>query len=254
MSPLIFDIKRTSTTDGPGIRTVIFLKGCNLKCFWCHNPEGKKAGKQLAFFEDKCISCGVCKKVCHSQDNCVACGNCAEYCPVQARKMFGKEYTKEELLQIIVADKDYYFATGGGVTFSGGECMLYPEFLEDIARECSEMGISVAVDTAGAVPYASFEKVLPYVDTFLYDIKSIDCNLHKRGTGLENGLILDNLEHLRKTGKQIIIRIPEIPEFNQGNEVEKIKAYCEERNLPYEVLTYHEMGESKEKALSCVTN
>lgn len=249
MIPLIFDIKRTSTTDGPGIRTVIFIKGCNLNCFWCHNPEGKKAEKQMAFFEEKCISCGVCKEVCKTTGACTTCGVCAEYCPAQAKKCFGKEYTKGELLEVICSDKDYYLASGGGVTFSGGECMLYPDFLADITKACKERGITVAIDTAGAVPYTHFEEILPYTDIFLYDIKALDTKLHRKGTGVGNEKILENLEKLRMTGKQIEIRIPEIPEFNLGHEVQKIKAYCKERNLPYEVLTYHEMGEAKRRAL-----
>ena len=249
MTPLIFDIKRTSTNDGPGLRTVIFFKGCNLNCFWCHNPEGKKAERQMAFFAEKCVSCGVCQRVCPSPDKCVTCGTCARYCPAQARKCFGEEYNSAELLEVICADRDYYSATGGGVTFSGGECMLYPDYLADLARRCKENGISVAVDTAGAVPYAHFEKLLPYTDVFLYDIKCLDSQLHRQGTGVGNEIILKNLERLRKEGKRILIRIPEIPGFSQGQEVEKVKAYCQTRNLPYEVLSYHEMGEGKRVAL-----
>lgn len=252
MKPLIFDIKRTSTTDGPGIRTVIFLKGCNLNCFWCHNPEGKSKEKQSAFFDEKCIGCGTCKKVCPTPEACTHCGVCAEYCPMQARKCFGREYTKEELMEIINADKEYYSATGGGVTFSGGECMLYPDFVADVAASCQANEISVAIDTAGAVPYASFEKVLPYVDLFLYDIKCMDEELHRKGTGRGNKIIFGNLDKIRKSGKEILIRIPEIPGFNQGEEVERVKQYCKETGLSYEVLAYHAMGEAKGRALQTV--
>ena len=127
--------------------------------------------------------------------------------------------------------------------------MLYPDYLADLARRCKENGISVAVDTAGAVPYAHFEKLLPYTDVFLYDIKCLDSQLHRQGTGVGNEIILKNLERLRKEGKRILIRIPEIPGFSQGQEVEKVKAYFQTRNLPYEVLSYHEMGEGKRVAL-----
>lgn len=249
MNPLIFDIKRASTNDGPGVRTVIFFKGCNLNCFWCHNPEGKKPGKQMAFFEEKCVSCGMCKKVCLHPTACTLCGVCIQCCPSQARKCYGAEYTCEELLEIIRLDKDYYAATGGGVTFSGGECMLYPDFLAGLARCCKENGISVAIDTAGSVPFSSFEKVMPYTDLFLYDIKCLDSQLHKQGTGVGNETILENLQRLQTEKKRILIRIPEIPRFNQGLEVERVKTYCTERELPFEILPYHDMGESKMLAL-----
>ena len=250
MLPLIFDIKRTSTVDGLGIRTTVFFKGCNLNCFWCHNPEGKSSAAQIAFFSEKCISCGNCKKYCPTSLECKACGLCAEGCPTQARKLYGKQYSVEELISIIEADKAYYCATDGGVTFSGGECMLYPEFLLEIAKECKKRNISVAVDTAGNVPFSSFEKVLPYVDLFLYDIKSIDPDLHRKGTGVGNELILENLDKLIHHGANILIRIPSIPEFNAGTEVEKIKAYCQDKGLNFEVLKYHEFGISKLQALN----
>lgn len=251
--PLVFDIKRTSTSDGPGIRTVVFLKGCNLDCFWCHNPEGKRPEREIAFFAEKCIGCGACKRVCgHQNDGCVTCGDCALYCPSEARKCYGTEYTDDDLCRILFSDEDYYRISGGGVTFSGGECMLYPEYVASIAKRCVERGIPVAIDTAGAVPYAHFEIVLPYVDLFLYDIKALDSELHRRGTGIPNERILENLERLRETGKRIIIRTPVIPGFNEGEEVERIRAYCEARALPVEFLAYHAMGDSKKAALDAL--
>ena len=207
--PLVFDIKRTSTTDGPGIRTVFFLKGCNLDCFWCHNPEGKRMERSLAFFAEKCTGCGVCKRVCKGKgDACTACGTCAEYCPAEARRIYGRALSIEELVEIGRADLDYYRATGGGVTFSGGECMLFPEFVGDCARRFCEIGISVAIDTAGAVPYSHFEAVLPYADVILYDVKCLDPSLHEQGTGKRNELILENLERLRQTGKRLSSALP----------------------------------------------
>ena len=243
-SPLIFDIKRTSTADGPGVRTTVFLKGCNLNCFWCHNPEGKRAEREYARFAEKCISCGVCTREGMSPELGVS------MCPTEARKVYGERYTYDELMAVLMSDRDFYDATGGGVTFSGGECMLYPEFVAELARRCRESGVSVAIDTAGNVPYAHFECVLPYVDHFLYDIKCLDSALHRRGTGVGNELILSNLERLRESGKRITIRIPCIPEFNEGEEVECVCRYCKERGLPYEVLPYHAFGEDKAKALS----
>lgn len=248
--PLIFDIKRASTADGPGLRTVIFFKGCNLDCFWCHNPEGKSMAPQMAFFADKCVSCGVCREVCQKgEDPCKGCGECAATCPAGARKRYGREYTAEELLGIILADKAYFEATGGGVTFSGGECMLFPDFLATLAKSCRNNGVSVAVDTAGNVPFSSFERVLPHTDLFLYDIKALDPKLHREGTGVDNRLILDNLDRLIEKGARLHIRVPVIPGFNEGAETARIEAFCRERQLSYELLPYHAFGESKRDAL-----
>ncbi len=250
-TPLIFDIKRSSTVDGPGVRTAIFLKGCNLNCFWCHNPEGKRINVEKAFFSDKCIGCESCKKICeNSKTACTVCGKCAETCPTQAIKMYGKSYTPDELFEIIVRDLPYFEATDGGVTFSGGECMLYPEFVAEVAKRCRACEISVAIDTAGCVPFSSFELILPYVDLFLYDIKCIDPELHKKGTGVDNNLILENLERLISLGKKIIVRIPVIPSFNDSEELLRIEEYCRARGLRYELLPYHTFGEDKKRALN----
>ena len=179
------------------------------------------------------------------------CGKCAEICPAGAIKIYGKSYTDDEIFDIISRDVAYYNATGGGVTFSGGECMLYPDFVEKIAKRCNACKISVAVDTAGCVPFSSFEKVLPYTDIFLYDIKCITPELHKRGTGKDNELILKNLDLLLEEGKRVIIRVPVIPEFNDGDELNLINEICEVRGLEYELLPYHTFGEDKRKALGC---
>lgn len=249
-TPFIFDIIRSSTVDGPGIRTTVFFKGCNLDCFWCHNPESKSPHPQIARFNEKCIGCGSCKKVCDTDGTCSICGKCTLQCPSQALKIYGKQYEKQDLIDIISADIPYYNATGGGVTFSGGECMLYPNYLADIASTCKAMEISVAIDTAGNVPFDSFEKVLPYTDIFLYDIKAIDSALHKKGTGADNTLILENLQKLQKRGKNILIRIPVIPNFNKGQEATRIEEYCKQNGFKYQLLEYHENGISKQKALS----
>ena len=248
-TPLVFDIKRASTVDGPGVRTTVFFKGCNLDCYWCHNPESKSARPQLGLFAEKCIHCGVCEKVCRHPEGCVLCGMCEENCPAEARKLYGRPYSPDELHRIILADRDYYAATGGGVTFSGGECMLYPEFIAELAKKCCQNGIRVAIDTAGNVPWSHFERILPHVDCFLYDIKALDPELHRRGTGAKNVLILENLEKLISTGKTIIIRTPVIPSYNDGEELEQISRYCALRGLPHEKLKYHAMGESKKASL-----
>ena len=249
MIPYVFDIKRSSTVDGPGIRTAVFFKGCNLDCKWCHNPESKSPEPELALFREKCIGCGACSEVCEHSGNCILCGECAESCPADARRLYGSRYTVDQLYEIICADADYYRATGGGVTFSGGECMLYPEFIAELAEKCAKSGISVAVDTAGNVPWSAFEAVLPYTSLFLYDIKALDPSLHKKGTGVDNSLILENLERLLKAGREVIIRTPVIPGYNDGAELERICTYCAERGLRHELLPYHAIGESKKNAI-----
>ena len=249
MIPYIFDIKRSSTVDGPGLRTAVFFKGCNLDCKWCHNPESKSAVPQLAIFSEKCIGCGACTEACEHPDNCSLCGECVDSCPADARRIYGSRYTVDELYEIICADTDFYRVTGGGVTFSGGECMLYPDFLAELAEKCVAGGIDVAIDTAGNLPPSNFEKVLPYTSCFLYDIKALDPELHRAGTGADNQLILENLEMLIESGKRIIIRTPVIPGYNDGGKLQRIKQYCTARGLEHETLPYHSIGESKRKAI-----
>lgn len=249
-TPLVFDIKRAATKDGPGLRTVVFFKGCPLDCYWCHNPEGKRAEAQLALFEERCDGCGVCRRLCKHPDACTLCGECTRTCHTGARRLYGERMTEGELLAVIFEDLPYYGATGGGVTFSGGECLLYPDTVASLARQCKEQGVSVAIDTAGCVPFSAFAAVLPYTDLFLYDIKALDPQLHARGTGKDNALILANLDALLAHGARVLVRIPVIPDFNDGEELARIKAYCEARGLPYECLPYHAMGESKRDALA----
>ena len=154
MKAMIFDIQRNSFVDGPGIRTTVFFKGCNLKCKWCHNPESQSAKRQMMFYADKCTGCGKCKEVCpNGLKSCGFCGKCELYCPNDARKICGREYTVDEVFAEIVKDKSFYDNSGGGATFSGGECMLQPDFLCEILKKCKENGIHTAVDTAGNVPW-----------------------------------------------------------------------------------------------------
>ena len=159
MKGMIFDIQRGSCVDGPGIRTTVFFKGCNLRCKWCHNPESQSKNKQILFYKDKCTGCGKCKTVCrYSFKKCDFCGECAFSCPNDAKELCGKDYGVDEVLKEILKDKDFYNVSGGGVTFSGGECMLQIDFLFEILKKCKENGIHTAVDTAGNVAWEYFER------------------------------------------------------------------------------------------------
>ena len=197
MKAMLFDIQRGSYVDGPGIRTTVFFKGCNLDCKWCHNPESKSADRQMLFYSDKCTGCGKCVSVCPNKGKkCELCGKCALFCPRDARKLCGREYGIEEVMRELLRDKCFYENSGGGVTFSGGECMLQIDFLSEILRECKTEGIHTAVDTAGNVPFSYFERILPFTDLFLYDIKAISAEKHKEGTGADNARILENAKRL----------------------------------------------------------
>ena len=201
-------------------------------------------------YYDKCIGCKKCESVCKYQlKSCDLCGKCQIICPNDAIKISGAEYSVTELLDIILKDSEYYNLSGGGVTFSGGECMLQIDFLEEILKQCKEHNIQTAVDTAGNVPYEHFEKILPYTDLFLYDIKCIDDDLHKELTGVSNKLILENLKNL--SGKaSIIVRVPIIGGFNdKDSEISKIARFLKKIQCEAEILKYHSMGESKYSAL-----
>ena len=253
MKGFIFDIERGSYVDGPGIRTTVFFKGCNLRCAWCHNPESQSPKPQMMFYKNKCTGCGKCKEKCPNHlELCELCGKCTIYCPHDAREICGKEYTVDEVMREILKDKVFYENSGGGVTFSGGECMLQIDFLEEILKACKENGIHTAVDTAGHVPYESFERILPHTDLFLYDVKCFDSVKHKQYTGVGNKLILDNLKTLLGTGKAVWVRIPIIPTVNDTEEeMQQISALLEaHKNYErVELLPYHAMGQHKYSAL-----
>lgn len=246
---VIFDIARASYVDGPGIRTTVFFKGCNLECAWCHNPESQSAKAQLLVYKNRCTGCGKCKQKCtYNLEKCELCGKCALYCPRDAREICGREYTVEDALKAIVKDKAFYENSGGGVTFSGGECMLQIDFLTEILKACKENGIHTAVDTAGHVPYAYFERILPYTDLFLYDVKCIDSARHKEYTGVGNELILENLGKLLAAKTPLWVRIPVISSVNDSEEeTQRIKAFLAGHGAPerVELLPYHAMGAHK---------
>ena len=253
MKATIFDITRSSFVDGPGIRTTVFFKGCNLRCAWCHNPESQSPKPQMMFYQNKCTGCGKCKEKCPNDlEPCELCGKCTLYCPRDAREICGRESTVNELLREILKDKAFYESSGGGVTFSGGECMLQIDFLEEILKECKKGGIHTAVDTAGHVPFEYFERILPYTDLFLYDVKCFDSDKHREYTGVGNERILENLKGLLTTDTPVWVRIPIIPTVNDTEEeLQSIKAFLASCTFPekIELLPYHAMGEHKYAAL-----
>ena len=251
---LLFDIERNSFVDGPGIRTTVFFKGCNLKCAWCHNPESQSFKPQMMFYRDKCTGCGKCKEVCpYHLEQCDLCGKCTLYCPVDARKVCGRKHTVDEVLAEVIKDKAFYDTSGGGVTFSGGECMLQVDFLLELLKKCKEIAIHTAVDTAGNVPWEHFERIMPYTDLFLYDVKCFSEELHMEGTKVSNKVILKNLKKLSEefTG-DILVRVPVIPGFNDSEE--EMRAMADFLRMIHtenvELLPYHQMGEHKYAALN----
>ena len=252
-NPVIFDIVRNSYVDGPGIRTTVFFKGCNLKCAWCHNPESQSPSPQLLVYGSKCIGCGKCREKCpRGMEKCTLCGTCALFCPGDARELCGERMDLQKIFQQILRDKPYYDASGGGVTFSGGECMLQIDSLEALLKLCKEAGIHTAVDTAGLVPFGYFERIIPYADLFLYDIKTIEEEKHRQYTGAENRQILENFKALLERNCSLWVRIPVIPGVNDTEaEMAQIKALWAKRPAPrkVELLPYHAMGSHKYEAL-----
>jgi len=242
MKGLISGIKRMEIHDGDGLRTTVFFKGCPLKCVWCHNPESISFEKQVAFFKEKCLHCGTCAGA--------RTEKAAALCPVNALTVYGREYEPEELVNEVMQDEPFFRAGGGGVTFSGGECLAQPDFAVAAARLFRKRGVSVFIDTCGFVPRKTIAKILPYTDTFLYDVKAIDPAVHKACTGRENGVILDNLRFLSENGARIEIRVPLVVGFNDG-EIPAIGALL--KDMPgitkVKVLRYHNLAASRYEAL-----
>ena len=262
MTGKIFDVQRYSVHDGPGIRTTVFLAGCGLRCFWCHNPESFWQTGRLQYFEAKCVGCGkcfgACPAGCHKPDGqggrvidraaCVSCGACAAACWSGALTMTVREEDSAKIIGVVALDKPFY-KDKGGMTVSGGEPLLQADFTAELLKGAKTLGIHTAVDTAGCVPYANFQTVLPYADMFLYDIKCMDDGTHRRATGVSNKLILDNLARLSACGAGIAVRVPVIPGVNNtaGN-MERTAEFL--LGLPagvesVELLNFHRLGGGK---------
>lgn len=265
MRGTLFNIQRFCLHDGPGIRTTVFLKGCPLRCKWCHNPAGLSPNIQVQFLEDKCVGCAKCVSACdcHSlagaehilnRADCRKCFECVESCPSGALTVCGEVMTAEELFSVIMADKDFY-EDDGGVTFSGGEPLLQADFVREVAELVRKEGYTVTVDTCGEVPWEAFETVMPVTDLFLYDIKAICPEIHKNATGVSNGRILENLHRLDAYGKDIWARIPVIPTVNaMAEEMTKIAELLESLSNIKRVtlIPYHSLGHHQYKALGYV--
>ena len=266
-SSLIFDIERFATKDGPGIRTVIFLKGCHLRCQWCQNPESQISNVEVMYDAKKCAGCGRCIENCPNDairvdpsfglltdsELCVGCGLCTETCYYDARKRVGMNYGVSTLMAEILKDKSFYENSGGGVTFSGGEPLLQSDFLVAVCQACGREQIHRAIETCGHAPWNVFTKLIPELDLIFFDLKHIDPGLHKQYTGVTNELILDNLRKLSGVFSPLIVRIPVIPGFNDPLETQKdIFGFLKnelKRVTAVELLPFHRLGSSKYKGL-----
>lgn len=261
MKGLITGIKRFAVHDGDGIRTTVFTKGCPLACVWCHNPENISFKKEIGYFSHKCRACGACSLVCeanvfekgkHKYDktSCLSCGKCAKICPAEAFTLYGDEVEAKELMPKLLEDRDFYESSGGGITLSGGECLAQADFASELLRLCKESGLNTAVDTCGFVTRNTLDRVIPYTDVFLYDIKAVDPEVHKRCTGHTNEKIIDNIKYLDALGCSIEVRIPYVPGYNSG-EMEKIRDLVSElKNVKkVRVLAYHDLAGSKYSAI-----
>lgn len=263
---VVFDVQKFSVHDGPGIRTLLFLKGCGLRCKWCANPESQSERSELMLYPKKCIGDGNCVRKCPTgavyidgeghmrfdRSKCVGCGTCAEACYAKARVLSGRVWTVEEAIKEVDKDMVFYKNSGGGITFSGGEALLYPRFVRDVAKHYHEQGISTAIETCGEVPYGNFEEIIPYMDLFLFDLKTMDEEKHIKYTGRSNKRILQNLQKVSQQSTTVV-RIPIIPGINDSDkDIDEFGTFLSgmsDRIKNINILPYHDLGKSKYDAL-----
>lgn len=261
----VFNIEKYAIHDGPGIRTTVFFKGCPLHCWWCHNPEGQNPENELIYRESRCIGCGACVEKCPNKalslssghvavnrKSCIVCGACASVCPTEALSIAGKEMSTAGVISEIERDMPFYEESEGGVTFSGGEPLLQPDFLEALLNECKDRDVHTTLDTSGYASRSVFDRVKSKVDLFLYDIKSMNKAKHRRFTGVSNHLILTNLQRLAKDRCDVAISIPIIPRINDDQEnIRRAGEFISSmQNVEYvSLLPYHDAGIEKYKNL-----
>ena len=260
----VTNIQKYSIHDGDGIRTTVFFKGCHLKCQWCHNPETQKFETELLVDTVRCTGCGRCAAVCPQgaitisaegkavtdRSKCIVCGKCENACLGNYRTVVGREYSVKELVKICLQDQMFYEESGGGVTLSGGEVMaMDPEYIQPLVKALWREGIDVDIDTCGQAPYSSYKAILPYVHTWLYDIKVMDEEKHRKYIGMGNKVILDNLKGIASEGARIYIRIPTVKEVNGDPEsMQAIIDFLKENNIrppQINLLPYHSTGSHK---------
>jgi pyruvate formate lyase activating enzyme len=257
---VIFDIQRFSLHDGPGIRTLVFMKGCPLRCLWCSNPESQSKNPQVLFYEETCIGCGTCVEACPlcgslrenwpvPRDVCTGCGNCAEVCYAQARKLVGKTVTVQDVMDVVLRDRVFYEQSEGGVTVGGGEPLQQADFTARLLKTCCGCSIHTAIETCGFGTLKSLEKVLEYTDLLLFDLKHMDTEVHKRYTGAGNERILENAKHASRIVKEMVIRLPLIPDVNSDEtNIKNLAGFVSEELegvRRVDIMPYHTMGASK---------
>lgn len=262
MAGIIFDIQRCSLHDGPGIRTTVFVKGCQLHCQWCHNPESIAFQPQLSYTQEQCVNCLSCVRACefdahlidtHGQHmldfaRCIACGKCVDGCQGNALRIIGEEKEVESVMKTVVRDRQFYERSGGGLTISGGEPLMQKEFTHQLLAQAKAEGIHTCIETNLAVPQEWLTEILHQVDVFLCDYKATDPALHKRLTGQSNEQVLSNLDYLYQQGKAIILRCPLVPGVNdQEAHLQAIALLCRQYPdlLGIELMPYHNLGVAK---------
>ncbi len=256
--PLVVDVKRGSLEDGPGIRSVVFFKGCPLRCIFCHNPETQGADVEIAFSAKDCIGCGACAEVCPEdaiclgtlwhieRQRCTRCAECVKVCPGSGLRAIGSYYEPEMLAEMLLRDNPFYRHSGGGITLSGGECTIYPDYLESLLKHLKVNGIHITLETSGFFEYDQFKhKILPYLDLIYYDIKVADYDAHERFTGKPNHVIHDNLQRLIKEGTvEVAPRVPLVPGVTttEENLSSIVDILCDAGAENVTLLPYNPMG------------